>query len=125
MTIDDLIVDVYEVYTGKLNNLQGDLVGVFSTYELAYNAAKGKGLYETSGLIKGAKGIILGDKVYVLKYGTQIINQDIINEKSKELDNILSKLTDEEIKKLNIDKDKLKKDQSNMDSSDFFFNIPA
>lgn len=126
MSIDDLIVDVYEVYNVERDSdTHKDLVGVFSTYELAYNAAKGRGLFGTYGLIKGAKGIILGETVYVLKYSSKTINHNISEAKEKEVDDILKKLTSEELEKLNIDRDKLLKEKSDVEFPSHPFNIPA
>jgi len=125
INFEDLLCDVYEVYTTVNDGVQGKLVGVFSSYESAYNAAKGKGWYGTTGLIIGARGVIVDNKVYVLKHNPVIINSDLQAEKEKEIDNILDKLSPEEIKKLNIDRDKLKKDIQPVDSPNFPFNIPA
>jgi hypothetical protein len=121
MKLDELITDVYEVYEHQ----QTEPVGVFATYELAYNASKGKGMFGTYGLIKGVKGIVLGETVFVLKYAPVKINVDTSIEKKKEIDNILSKLTPEEIQKLNIDRTKHKIEESTFDSQNIIFNIPA
>lgn len=125
MNIEDLITNLYEVYTTVTDGVEGKLVGVFSTYESAYNAAKGKGWYGTSGIIKPAKGFIINDKAFVLKYEPVIMDTDIVEEKQKEIDIILDKLTPEEIEKLKINRDSLKKDMQPVESPILPFNIPA
>lgn len=125
LQIEDLIVDVYEVYTTTTDGQKKDLVGVFLSYSSAYEAAKGKGAWGTSGLILGAKGFVIENKAFVLKYEPVKISIDLQTEKEKEIEEILNKLTPEEIEKLNIKKDDLKKQFQPVESEPLPFNIPA
>jgi hypothetical protein len=112
---EDLIRPVYCVYVTREDGGKGPFVGVFDTYEDAWEGAKEKGSWGTRGTVETEKGIVIKDEVYVLKFKDHIrliLNEDILAKEQKELDDTLDKLTPEELKRIGVDRDKLKKEKN-------------
>lgn len=121
----DLVVNVYEVYTSTFDGQRGELVGVYKDYQQAYRGADKQGVHNTRGLIVKARGIILDDEVFVLKYDPIKIGVNLQEEKEKEIDAIFEKLTPDEVEKLKLDKEELKKGEKPFEDPVLPFNIPA
>jgi hypothetical protein len=119
INIEDLIQVVYEVYTVTHSGDTGMLAGVYRTYQEAYEGAKEKGNWGTSGKIVSAKGIVVGDDVFVLKHNEEPmikLNVDIHRAKIKELLEVFDKLTEEDIKRLGINKEQILKEKNPIES---------
>jgi len=109
---EDLIRTVYKVYSSTREGEKADFCGVFDSFKRAHEAAAGKGGWTETGVVEAAKGICMDDKIFILEgpaphYFTA--NVDIQQEAIDKINDAVEKLSDEEMKTLNINPDRLRK----------------
>lgn len=119
LNLEDLITTVYLVYTTTSDGLKGALVGVFDSYENAHEGAYKKGSWGTRGVVEAAKAIVSGDDVFVLKFLEEPMmkmGEDVHMKRIEELNKTLDKLSPEDIDRLGVDVDQLKKSSNPIES---------
>jgi|GEM_PF-4941116 len=112
---EDLIRPVYCVYTTTTDGVKGAFVGVFESYQKAWEGAAEKGNWGTRGIIETEKGIVCGDDVFVLMFKNEPwmkMGEDMHKKKLAKLNKTLDKLTPEEIRDLGIDPEELKRQKN-------------
>ena len=107
-----MIQTVYKVYTSTREGEKAEFCGVFGSFADAHKASTGKGGWTETGVVESAKGIVMDDVCFILEgpapyYHT--LNVDTQEKHIKEIEEAIAKLTDDEIERLNIDPERLKK----------------